>query len=336
MARDLTTSKIDRQNILNNDIAITEIQKKGDFKAVLWDGKLMFTKEMIATFFEVEQRTIDRYISEYSDELRQNGYEVLKGKRLREFLTILGGNDINVVTKITLLGVFDFKAFLNIAMLLAESDKARMLRQMMLDIVIDLINQKTGGSTKYINQRDKDFISAFLQEENYRRQFTDALKLYVEDDQHKYSHLTDMVYVSIFKERAKEYKEILDLKASDRVRDTFYSEILDIIAAYECGLADTLKLKSEELGRTLTLKEVESVFASFEQLALWKPLINRSRVKMSSRDFALRDAFHYQLSEYIQPLSQEEYNKFLDAKGDELEKLMAENRAVLQRLKERS
>ena len=99
MARDLTTSKIDRQNILNNDIAITEIQKKGDFKAVLWDGKLMFTKEMIATFFEVEQRTIDRYISEYSDELRQNGYEVLKGKRLREFLTILFGNDINVVTK---------------------------------------------------------------------------------------------------------------------------------------------------------------------------------------------------------------------------------------------
>ena len=336
MAKDLTTSKIDRQNILNNNIALAEIQKKGSFKAVLWDGKLMFTKEMIATFFEVEPRTIDRYISEYSDELRQNGYEVLKGKRLREFLTILGGNDINVVTKITLLGVFDFKAFLNLAMLLAESDKARMLRQMMLDIVIDLINQKTGGSTKYINQRDKDFISAFLQEENYRRQFTDALKLYVEDNQYKYSHLTDMVYVSIFKERAKEYKKILDLKASDSVRDTFYSEILDIIAAYECGFADTLKLKSEEVGCILTLSEVEELFANFEQLALWKPLINRSRVKMSSRDLALRDAFHYQLSEYIQPLSQEEYNKFLDTKGDELEKLMAENRAVLQRLKERS
>ena len=28
----------------------------------------------------------------------------------------------------------------------------------MLDIVIDLINRKTGGGTKYINQRDKDFL----------------------------------------------------------------------------------------------------------------------------------------------------------------------------------
>ena len=43
----------------------------------------------------------------------------------------------------------------------------------MLDIVIDFINQKAGGATKYINQRDSDFIGAFLQEENYRKEFTD-------------------------------------------------------------------------------------------------------------------------------------------------------------------
>ena len=158
----------------------------------------------------------------------------------------------------------------------------------------------------------------------------------MEDDRFKYASLTDMIYVSIFKEKAKEYKEILDLKASDKVRDTFYSEILDIIAAYECGLADTLKTESEKAGRKLTKSEVEAIFTNFEQLALWKPLINRGRIKMASRDFALRDAFHYQLSEYIQPLSQEDYTKFLGAAGDELERLMEENRAVLQRLKERT
>jgi hypothetical protein len=335
MAKDLTNSKIDRQNILNNEVALIEIQKKGNFKAVFWENKFMFTKDMVSVFFEVEPRTVDRYLNEYSDELRQNGYEVLRGKRLRDFLTTMSGNDINVVTKINLLGVFDFKAFLNLAMLLAESEKARILRQMMLDIVIDLINQKTGGSTKYINQRDKDFISASLQEENYRRQFTDALKLYVVDDRFKYAHFTDMIYVSIFKEKAKEYKEILDLKASDKVRDTFYSEILDIIAAYECGLTDELKSEHEKIGRPLTRSEVETLFSKFEKLALWKPLINRGRVKMASRDFALRDAFHYQLSAYIQPLDQDEYEKFLGVAGDELEKLMEENRSVLQRLKER-
>ena len=56
---------------------------------------------------------------------------------------------------------------------------------------------------------------------------------------------------------------------------------------------------------------------------------------MASRDMALRDAFHMQLKEYIRPLEQEEYERFLGVAGDELEKLMQENKDVLIRLKER-
>jgi hypothetical protein len=338
MTNDLTTSQIDRQNILNNEYALIEIHNKTDIKCVNFEEKFVFTKELIASFFEVDVRTIERYTAAFSDELKSNGYEILRGKRLKTFVSAYRaqfGTDINVGTKITVLGIFDFKAFLNIGMLLAESEKARILRQMMLDIVIDLINQKTGGGTKYINQRDKDFISASLQEDNYRRQFTDALKLYVEDDQNKYAHFTDLIYISIFKEKASEYKKILDLKASDKVRDTFYSEILDIIASYECGLANAIKDEYEKRGHLLSRNKVESIFADFEKLALWKPLIHRGRIKMASRDMALRDAFHYQLSEYIQPLDKAEYQKFLGTAGDELERLMAENRAILKRLKER-
>lgn len=82
---------------------------------------------------------------------------------------------------------------------------------------------------------------ASLQEDNYRRNFTDALKECVVDDRYKYARFTDMIYVSIFCEKAKEYKKILDLKANEKARDTFYSEILDIIAAYESGLADAIR-----------------------------------------------------------------------------------------------
>jgi hypothetical protein len=32
----------------------------------------------------------------------------------------------------------------------------------MLDIVLDTNNNRTGGNTKYINQRDEDFILSFL------------------------------------------------------------------------------------------------------------------------------------------------------------------------------
>lgn len=337
MAKDLTNSRLDRQNILNNEIAMDEIQQKSGIDGILWDGKTYVTREMAANFFEVDIRTISRYLEQNGDELSANGYQVLRGKKLKDFLESAknSGKDICVPTKTTVLGVFDFRAFLNMAMLLSESDKARALRQLILDIVIDLINRKTGGGTKYINQRDKDFVYSSLQEDNYRRQFTDALKNYVEDNRYKYAHFTDMIYVSIFKEKAKEYKKILDLKANDKVRDTFYSEILDIIAAYESGLADAIKHEYERVGHVLSQQETEEVFSHFENMALWKPLIQRGRVKMASRDMALRDAFHYQLSEYIQPLDKEEYQKFLGDAGAELDKLMKENQEVLRRLKER-
>lgn len=338
MTKDLTTSQLDRQNILNNEIAIAEIQSKSGLEGIFWEGNVYVTRDMVATFFEIDVRTVSRYIEQNAEELKFNGYQVLKGKKLKSFIETANnsGKDINVPSKTTVLGVFDFKSFLNLSMLLVESERARMLRQMILDIVIDLINKKTGGGTKYINQRDKDFVGSALQEENYRRQFTDALKNYVEDDRYKYAYFTDLIYVSIFKEKAKEYKKILDLKASDNVRDTFYSEILDIIAAYENGLADEIRKQFETLSRPLTKTETEQLFHNFENMALWKPLIQRGRTKMASRDMALREAFHYQLSEYIQPLEKDEYQKFLGATGDELERLMQENQDVLKRLKERS
>ena len=337
MAKDLTNSRLDRQNILNNEIAVEEIQLKSGVEGITWNGKIYVTREMTANFFEVDMRTISRYLEQNNEELTENGYEVLRGKRLKSFIEAFknSGKDINVPTKITVLGVFDFRAFLNMAMLLSESDKARALRQMMLDIVIDLINRKTGGGTKYINQRDKDFLFSSLQEDNYRRNFTDALKNCVEDNRYKYAHFTDMIYVSIFKEKANEYKKILDLKANEKVRDTFYSEILDIIAAYESGLADAIQREYARVGHMLSIQETEMLLKSFESMALWNPLIQRGRVKMASRDMALRDAFHYQLAEYIQPLDKDDYQKFLGAAGDELDRLMQENQAVLKRLKER-
>lgn len=342
MAKDLTTSQLDRQNILNNDLAVGEIQKQTGLQGVLFDGRIRFTKLMVATYFDVDLRTIERYVSDNSDEFSKNGYEIIKGKKMKEFIQCVINQDVpdinvgNISNRTPQIALFDFKAFLNMAMLLVESENAKILRQIMLDIVIDFVNQRTGGSTKYINQRDQDFISAFLQEENYRREFTDALRDYVDMGNSKYAIYTDKIYQSIFKEKAQEYKKILHLSKKDNARDTMYSEVLDLIASYECGLAALIKDQSVQLGRKLNNWEMADLFRSFETLPLWKPLIVRARTKMASRDMALRDAFHYQLEEYIKPLDAEEYEKFLGVAGDELEKLMKENQDVLVRLKERS
>ena len=60
MAKDLTASRIDRQNILNNEIAVEEIQTKSGVEGILWEGKIYITREMTANFFEVDIRTIGR------------------------------------------------------------------------------------------------------------------------------------------------------------------------------------------------------------------------------------------------------------------------------------
>lgn len=340
MDKDLTVSRLDRQNILNNDLAIAEIQKQTGIQGIYFEDKLCFTKSMVATYFEVELRTVERYVSENQKEISGNGYEVLKGRRLKEFLTCVSEQNVpdinvgNISNRTPQLAIFDFRAFLNLAMLLVESPTAKSLRQVMLDIVIDFINQKAGGATKYINQRDNDFLGAFLQNENYRKEFTDALRDYVDMGNAKYGIYTDKIYQSIFREKAREYKQILKLSSKDRVRDTFYSEILTLIASYECGLSELIKQQSEKLERKLNNWELSDLFKAFESLPLWKPLIIQARTKMASRDMALRDAFHYQLEEYIKPLEKEEYERFLGAAGDELEKLMSENQDVLRRLKE--
>ena len=341
MGRDLTSSRIDRQNILNNELAIQEIRESSNIQGIVFEGKACLTKNMVASFFNVETRTIERYVADNADELMKNGYEVLRGQRLKDFISTARKQDVpdinvgNISSRTPQLAIFDFRSFLNMAMLLTESESARVLRQLILDIVIDLVNQKTGGRTKYINQRDKDFIGAYLQEENYRQEFTDALRDYVDMGNAKYAIYTDKIYQSIFKEKSREYRAVLKLNKNDKVRNTLYSEVLDLVASYECGLAALIKDQSVQLGRKLNNWETDDVFRAFAQLPLWKPLVNSARIKMASRDLAFRDAFHRRLEEYVQPLESEEYRRFLGSEGDDIEKLMIENEDVLKRLKKR-
>ncbi|MCK5148136.1 hypothetical protein KAR48_15380 [bacterium] len=191
------------KNILNNTFALEEIRKATRIECIVFEDKAFLLKEQVAAFFEVSPRTIDNYLAKHGEELHQNGYEVLRGKRLKLLklaLTESYVNETNFVNiKAPQLGIFDFRAFLNLAMLITESERARLLRKAMLDIVIDTLNKKTGGGTKYINQRDEDFIIAYFQEENYRKEFTDALRDYVDMGNFKYPLYTDKVYISIFR-----------------------------------------------------------------------------------------------------------------------------------------
>lgn len=198
--KDLTQSAIDRQNILNNTEAIEKIQTYIGLTGLLYEGEYLFTSKMIADFYATDVRTIKRTLENFEDEIKHNGYQVIKGQKLKEFKDLFGSiltasddisqrdmdvplsdqdSDNQSFKRPKSLAVFNFRAFLNIAMLLTESENAKKLRSKILDIVLDTLNQKVGGSTKYINQRDEEFLIALAREPIYRREFTNALNLYL-------------------------------------------------------------------------------------------------------------------------------------------------------------
>ncbi len=280
---DLTNSNIERQNILNNRFALERIQEYVGLPGMFFEGEYRFTKQMVIDFFEIDISTLNKYLDTYSDELKHNGYILSKGKQLKEF-KLQFGHLIDKTTKTTQLGLFNFRSFLNLAMLLVESEKARLLRSEMLDIVIDTINQRTGGNTKYINQRDTDYLTSAINEPKYRKMFTSALSDYLEMGNYKYAVYTDKIYQFVFKEKAKEYKEILKLKEKDNIRQTMYAEVLDLIASFEAGLAFEMEKKSKALGRKLFSYEVDAIFNEFASHPAQLPHVEKARTKMASRD----------------------------------------------------
>lgn len=339
MNKDLTTSKIARQNVLNNRYALQEIQKAVGLPGIIFRGQLIFTKTQVASFFGVSLRSIETCIRNNDEELSQNGYDVLKGNSLKEFklmCTTSKLTEVNFGKKTPQLGIFNFRAVLNIAMLLSRSERAKEVRSLILDIVIDTVNKRTGGATKYINQRDEDFINNLLTNVDYHQELIDALRECVDLGQIKYIRYNDMVYKSIFKENADEYRRILRLSSEEDERMTMYSEVLDLIASYEAGFADVIRQDFERNGgKMLSQAKVDELYGIFESQRLWVPLMDKARSKMASRDLCFRDALHQNLISHIGAVPPEDFNRFIGERSMALSERIEQYVDALKRLKDR-
>lgn len=334
---DFTTAQLQRQNILNNRYALQAAEQHLQLGGVVFQGQTVFTKQQVMALFEVSDATVERYISNHGEELKGNGYQLLKGKTLKEFKDLVDVSLINEGNKAPLLGVFSFRAVLNLAMLLTESERAKAVRSRLLDIVMDVLAERTGGHTKYINQRDEHYLMASLQDESYRKQFTDALDHFVVEHQWKYVRFTNLIYQCIFRENATEYRKVLKLAAKENIRETMYSEVLTLIASFEAGIAHELELEFKRLERKLSMQEVEALFGRFESHPLFKPLILDARTKMASRDLGFRDALHHKLEAYIQSVPEADFDRFLGKTSKSLEDRLSDpaTLAVFKRLKDR-
>ena len=243
---------------------------------------------------------------------------------------------INVGKNTPQIGLFNFRSFLNIGMLLSESEKAKQVRSLILDIVIATINEKSGGGTKYINRRDANYIPSAVAEINYRKSLTSAINQCV-DGHHtmKYAQITDHIYKAVFKENAKEYRDILKLKDSDKPRETMYSEVLLMVAAFENGVGYEIRERFKANGgQLLSMQEVYDIIDKFAEHPFQQPHLNDARTKMASRDLSFRDAYHGNIAEYLKAVTPEEYERFIGSEAIDFDSILEANQEVLKRLKQ--
>lgn len=86
---DLTTSQCQRQNVLNNRYALQAAEHHLALGGVTFAGETVFTKQQVMALFEISDATVERYIASHGEELRSNGYQLLKGKNSKNSKTYL-------------------------------------------------------------------------------------------------------------------------------------------------------------------------------------------------------------------------------------------------------
>lgn len=323
-----------RLSILNNPFLSDRVKSAVTVRFTEFRGEYLLTTRQVADFYEVDERTMRRLVEDNRKEIEASGYHNLEGVDLKEFRDYV--KDKNVLNiKTPTISVFTFKAFLNAGMLLKGSTQAQQIRQLLLDATISIINEKTGGNPKYINQRDENFLPSLFNNENYNKKFKKALTECVDMGSGKFPKFNNLVYKTVFKESAQKYKEILELGQTDKTRDTMYSEVLNAISSVENGVASLIETESQKIGKKLSKEEAEILFEGLDENPFLKPQIEDARTKMASFDADFRRKNHTSIAEYISPINQEAYERFLGKKSKELSARIDENIETFKRLRDK-
>jgi len=174
------------------------------------------------------------------------------------------------------------------------------------------VMQIAATDSKTINQLAEQFWETRQEAKEYRRDFTDCVKDFIEVK--NYGTYTDMLYNFLFLERAKEYRKLLSLIKKDFTRNYMYEEILLIIGAFETGLAGEVEKKFKKLKRHLTQSEFNEIFKEFSSQRNWQVYQKRARNIMATYDDDLRNIKHPKLIDYKKEFSQEDIRKLIGNK----------------------
>jgi hypothetical protein len=92
------------------------------------------TTEIVASYYEVDPKTIDSLVSRNRGELEENGLRKLEGQELREFKQSTDPHGEGLSSRSKSLRLFTRRTILNVGQLLTESGVAKAVRTYLLDV----------------------------------------------------------------------------------------------------------------------------------------------------------------------------------------------------------
>ena len=332
MAQNLTNSPRDRQKILNNPVLLHKIEQHLNLDEFLidrliYEDNLVFTKWQLECLFDVSTYSIKRCIEAHQQELQASGYLILKRDKLEEFFVSCNSSIKNTAIKYNLdvlkirgLELFSFRAFLNMAMLLSESDEASFIRSRMLDILIDITLERENGRVRYLNRHiQRLFNLVYTKHYSCSGAFKDAVDRYVESSLSAYQDATgkdiqlstachyDKIYELIFDNKHKQYRQYLGRYTSsyecnrdkykseakfrsyhsikNRYRIVLCYEICQAITNIEDLLAKEIQVTSERINRKIKFQELDKIVFDIKSNSQFKLFIEEARIKMATVDF---------------------------------------------------
>ena len=114
-----------------DDRALEVINKTKALVMAFWEGKNIATTKQLADFYGVDEDTVQKSSLRNKDEFLSDGLQVLRGKALRDAVDILSVASV----KSSVLTIWTPRAALRLGMLLRDSDVAKQLRSLILDMV---------------------------------------------------------------------------------------------------------------------------------------------------------------------------------------------------------
>jgi hypothetical protein len=120
---------------LSQDASLDHLNRAKSLVMAMWQGTGVATTEQMAGYYEVSIDTVKMMLTRHRDEFESDGVKEIKGKDLK-VLYSQGSNGLLLPEKVTRLNIWTPRAALRLGMLLRDSEIAKQVRTLLLDVAM--------------------------------------------------------------------------------------------------------------------------------------------------------------------------------------------------------